>query len=281
MDFSTPQELFMSLQFSQAMKKCIVETNWRFSDFDIASLIYNFPFRMTHSETTKLIETIASLTTDENLKKQIQQRIVYDKRVIEEIKRTDANCVFLLKYDDDSLDGIYGEFETAFERFDVKYGGFSIEKYQVLSKYTKPLVNKHHTESRNMNAEHQTNFDVTDDVPEKLGGIKFTSNREILYAWGGITEDELTREVANLDSTRFENAFIELPTPFKYGDKVRSISHNWTAIYSVKEDVYQKTIERAKRDKFLDCTDMAVTVTFPEEGEDAHCHISLFDLEFE
>ena len=73
MDFSTSQELFMSLPFSQAMKKCIVETNWLFSDFDIASLIYNFPFRKTHSETTKLIETVASLTTDENLKKQIQQ----------------------------------------------------------------------------------------------------------------------------------------------------------------------------------------------------------------
>ena len=183
MDFSTSQELFMSLPFSQAMKKCIVETNWLFSDFDIASLIYNFPFRKTHSETTKLIETVASLTTDENLKKQIQQRIAYDKRTIEEIKRTDANCVFLLKYDDDSLDGVFGDFETAFERFDVKYGGFSIEKYQVLSKYSKPLVGKHHLESRNMNAEHQTDFEVTDEVPEKLGGIKFTQNREISFFW--------------------------------------------------------------------------------------------------
>ncbi|MBQ3658140.1 MAG: hypothetical protein II956_15070 [Bacteroidales bacterium] len=35
------QEIFMSLPFSEAMRKCIKETDWNFSDFHIATLIFN------------------------------------------------------------------------------------------------------------------------------------------------------------------------------------------------------------------------------------------------
>ena len=272
------QEIFMSLPFSEAMRNCIKETNWKFSDFHIATLIFN---NCAHyEERVEHLKEIEHLTDDPNLKKQIQQRLEGDKRVLAQLTTATPNCVFLLQDDKGRVSGVYGEYETALENFTWDED-FSIAKYQIISNKYKPQFSSGLIGIRDMAAEHQTVFEEDDNIPECLGEINFSSAKE-MYSFRDIElDDDLIREIDSLDSSRFENAFVPLPNPFEEGDKVRIVSTGDCGVIFGSKASYEEIIERAKQDAFLDYTDTWLTIHFPNGDEGDHTHTSRFNLEFD
>ena len=119
------RELLFSLpDFSKAMKAEIERTDWKFSDFETAVLIYNWslPYEKTaknnlknQADKTELLKQIAFVTTDLNLKTQINQRITVDNLLLEKFKETNPKCVFVVQYPDNSIHGIYREYATALQ----------------------------------------------------------------------------------------------------------------------------------------------------------------------
>lgn len=271
------RELLFSLpDFSKAMKAEIERTDWKFSDFETAALIYNWS--LPYEKTIALLKQIAAATTDLNLKTQINQRITVDNLLLEKFKETNPKCVFVVQYPDNSIHGIYREYATALQNAADMKDDFTIKKYQIISSKFEPVVLHSSLGIRNMDSEHQTEFDSVDDIPDCLGEMEFDKDGELstFYAWE--LDNEQTREVQNLDSERFENAFVPYPVFFDKGDRVK-VSDDVAGVVSGTKEDYQQIIEQAKTNKIYDYVDTFVRIDFDGEGD--HTHVSPFFMEFE
>ena len=169
---------------------------------------------MPYEKTIALLKQIVAATTDLNLKTQINQRITVDNLQIEKFKETNPKCVFVVQYPDNSIHGIYGEYATALQNSTDLEDDFTIKKYHIISSKFEPVVLHSSLEIRNMDSEHQTEFDSVEDIPDCLGEIEFDKNGELSTFYTCELDNEQTREVENLDSERFENAFVPYPVFF-------------------------------------------------------------------
>ena len=64
---------------SQWMKKCFEEIGFAFTDFQKATLIWNAPGRL-RQEILDALEELSEETRDETLRRQINERLDYEKR---------------------------------------------------------------------------------------------------------------------------------------------------------------------------------------------------------
>lgn len=64
---------------SQWMKKCFEEIDFAFTDFQKATLIWNAPGRL-RQEILDALEELSEETRDETLRRQINERLDYEKR---------------------------------------------------------------------------------------------------------------------------------------------------------------------------------------------------------
>lgn len=67
---------------SQWMKKCFEEIDFAFTDFQKATLIWNAPGRL-RQEILDALEELSEETRDETLRRQINERLDYEKKAFE------------------------------------------------------------------------------------------------------------------------------------------------------------------------------------------------------
>ena len=67
---------------SQWMKKCFEEIDFAFTDFQKATLIWNAPGRL-RQEILDVLEELSEDTRDETLRRQINERLNYEKKTFE------------------------------------------------------------------------------------------------------------------------------------------------------------------------------------------------------
>ena len=271
------QKMFMSMPISETMKNYIRHTGWQFTDSHIATLLYNFPF--PYFVTRELLEAIHDNTEDETLKKQLEQRFEVDDLKLEWLKQSMKNTVFTVKSFDLSEMGTFDDYDSAMESVKDFNDEFSIEKTQMLSEDAEPSVQGHSFPLRNMNAENQTDFWDFDSAPETLGAIYFNEEKLIHRFWTITSDNEYIRKVDNLDSSRFENAFVPLPNPFEKGDKVQRLSTGETVVINTSKEQFNDTIARAEKNAAYDYNDTYISFKYNDgEGEkdDLAC---LFELE--
>ena len=255
--------LFSLPHFSCAMKNEIEKNGFSFSDFNIASIIYNW--RLPYVEKIGLLKQIAAETSDEVLKLQINQRIDVDKLQLDKFKENTPQCVFVLQYPDHSIHGIYGEFSMACKHISEMKSDFSICKFQVISEKQPPISMQIPVGIRDMESEHQTKLEYHDDTSEKFGEMKFDKDGRLSSFYTCEIDNEQTREVENLDSKRFENAFVPYPVIFDKGESVIVPSQGVSGtVYGSKED-YQHIIDEAKTNGLYDFVDTFIRIDF-EDG---------------
>lgn len=266
--------LFSLPHCSCAMKNEIEKNGFSFSDFNIASIIYNW--RLPYVEKIGLLKQIAAETSDEVLKLQINQRIDVDNLQLDKFKENTPQCVFVLQYPDHSIHGIYGEFSMACKHISEMKSDFSICKFQVISEKQPPISMQIPVGIRDMESEHQTKLEYHDDTSEKFGEMKFDKDGRLSSFYTCEIDNEQTREVENLDSKRFENAFVPYPVIFDKGESVIVPSQGVSGtVYGSKED-YQHIIDEAKTNGLYDFVDTFIRIDF-ENGK--HTHASPFVIE--
>ena len=82
---------------SQWMKKCFEEIDFAFTDFQKATLIWNAPGRL-RQEILDALEELSEETRDETLRRQINERLDYEKKAFEIfIHNQTGNISMLLK----------------------------------------------------------------------------------------------------------------------------------------------------------------------------------------
>ena len=234
----------------------IVDNQIELSDWDLAIFIYHNK-KFSHDEILRFLGELAEKTDDEELKRQIQERISQDMKFYELFKQSAENAFFEISYGK-SCYGTFTNFEDA---------------YQAVMEELEPMRIRR----------------VCYDDKEKCkdnrgiwGTIEYYPNGQMcnifcLYSEG--IESVLTKG----DMPRFEDRGVDLPLLFRKGD----------IVYIPHEDIYGVVVAPAndKEEQHTriyakqDYGDFQVTVNYLYEAGvyqtiSHHGHVSPADIEY-
>lgn len=243
----------------------------RLTDFEKATLIYNHS-EMNYEEKTEALIELVSVTVDTELKGQIRERLVHDRRCIKRFfeKREDEIYemkVFISEDQEWSESNSYisGEIAVACGRkFHEK---FSVHKIRILNEEQK----------------------LDDCCAERPASFHFNSE--------GVLQDYYSSEIVWIgekgedNKGRFENRFIDILHPFRTGDFVRVKYHEYLGDEICIVEGYRDDEEyEKKRIKYEDIKngifpygygDVSMRVAY-EYGDArfGHEHVRIVDVEY-
>ena len=194
---------------SKDLQQYLIQIGWRFSDFDKAALIYNYP--ESWDIIWEKLKKLQADTEDKDLARQIEERLEYDKKTLQQIKTAPGNNLFLLEVYDDEADEDEEPYKVYFASFDAAktYAETLGREYSItqISVYDKTDVSSLPTDPFDINSE--------------MGYISYDRSGEILrFSCGKM--DDLDPVVMSCNH-RFEEAYVTIPHPFTKGDIVRNI----------------------------------------------------------
>lgn len=229
------------------------------NDFEKATLIYNHS-GMNYEEKTKLLKNLLESTENAELKGQIQERICYDDRCQKRFyAKEDGEIYKLFVYspsDDEYLSHWY-YFSGALA---VRSGKKFQEKFYVqeIKLFTKEIEQDQETAARYFHAD---------------GRLRDYYSVEVL--WTGQKEE--------MDRERFENAYVEIPFPFRNGDFVRIKNHAELKNQICLVECCQNTEVAGNHEKscFGDYSDATMRVAYIcEKANFGHAHVNIADVEY-
>ena len=222
-----------NLTITEYIKQYAKENNFRFSDFDMASIVYHQ--EMTMDDKQKLLRKIARKTRDNTLKIQVSQRIKEDAKAISLFNENEGEYVYVLAAGDDEYSaGFYSTFKAAFVAGLKTAEAFDIEKYAVMNENERGLSDPVATIS----------FD-------REGNPMSCSSDEL----------EGHEEKVEMNSQRFEARYIDMPNPFETGDIVFSERKNLCGVVITSSEEWNRKKNLEDR-RYEDCL---LSVDFYEE----------------
>ena len=248
-----------------------------FSDREKATIIFNDPQASLDDILLELIK-IECLTSDSNLKKEIEERISYEIFKYQDfVSNNQQNYLYCLMDEDEFIYGVYESFYLAYDNlkqkvhedlnddFFLKSGyksEYQIQKYK-LTKTRQNSTFECLKEIKKSETQFQSAF---------IGNIQYKENLNIQSVFYN------NAEPGYLDnSNRFENQFIGIYIPFQKGDIVKCLTNQ------LKEEVYYVVEKGAKEFKDVhsmlkgseDYSDCALCVyELSENGSWNHHHLN-------
>lgn len=231
------------------------------TDFEKATLIYNHS-GMDYEEKTTYLKKLLENTEDIELKVQIQERICYDDRCQKRFYAKEDGEIYKLfvfsTSDDEYLS--YGHYPCG--ALAVKSGKKFQEKFYVQK--MKLFMEEHEQEQ---NQETATRYFDAD------GALRDYYSLEV--PWTGQKEE--------VDQERFENAYVEIPFPFRNGDFVRIKNHAELNEQICLVECCQDTevTKNHETSYFSDYSDATIRVTYIcEKASFGHAHVNIADVEY-
>lgn len=244
---------------SKDYRKFVEEKGIQISDWDMATLIYN-NCETSYYAKMDALEQLAGDTKDMDLKKQIMERLAYNKECMQKFKESTPNAYYRLeifehgRYDEY---GIYLTYEEAYK------GGLKEEEVFRITREC---------------------FACKDDLGENegvFGMVDFSKDGQVLEAASFWKEDGA---IDAGDKNRFEGRGVGLPLLFRCGDIVKVIGSDVLGIVEAPKDEEEED-KMQKLAAVSDYSDFQVPVDFVFDGEEyqtvfAHDHIPPTNLEF-
>lgn len=249
----------IELPISAFLRNYYKEHGIAFSDSEQATIIWNSD--LPKSAILEALQEIADKSTDEVLKKQIQERLSAESEHIRFFCETDSRYFFVFESDDTKKwENCYF---TALEAA-IAYGkDHSRETFKILKEPFSDRIG---------------NFDLEDYY---IGGQALYAKDGILLECECYTE-KISVSFSHPDPSRFEDAYISLQNPFELGDIVRIVGDSRPAIVQVSQEMWQRGLERntdSSRKIPPSYDDLRLTVEFLDDGEMYHGHPSILLLE--
>ena len=241
------------------MRKYLKEQGREFSDKEKAALIWNVPNR-TLSERLEALEELARGSSDDELKKQIKERLDYESAVMVALKQN-PNGQFVYVVEDNERNyfrGLFADFDDA-----VEYAAEYSKEYGVrCSIYKQTIVSKYH---RN-----------------KMSGAAHTERAWIPLNESGeicdLGSSEISSEKLRAQKDRFEDLFFRIPFGMDYGI-VKNVTDNTYGVLANNEEDWEQYMEKWKNGG-LDFSDIQVIVfELNDNGIWSHNHINPLYLE--
>ena len=266
------------------MRQILKEVEFEFSDFQKATLIWNAP-NVYREERLNALRELASITTDEKIKHQINERIHFEEKAFATfLDNSSTKYVYVVEDHERYGCGFFASYDRAAD-YAVKYAkkyetGCSIEKHLIVKTEADMTVRNPWKGNLNMWIETDEFCEYGGDA---VAGVSLNEDGLIKRFWS----NELTKEdediVGEYKTERFESQFIKIPFEFQTGTPVRDVVCNTYGVLAQgKEDweKYLKTIE--DRDWHVDYSDVQVIVyELTEAGYWSHEHINPLHLEID
>lgn len=244
-----------------------MEKNGRvLTDFEKAALIYEHDM-IGCEKKAEMLKELADSTQDMRLKRQIQERLAYKQECLERFYEKQEGMIYQLSVyvPEDRNDEEYGYFASG--ELAVTCGK-KFKQIFTVSKIKLTMEEKSEEDCEVESASHVTY--------NKCGELVQYWNEEVL--WKG--EEDM------YDNDRFEDAFVDLPYPFRTGDLVRILGRGVMGIVQGDrtEEEYQEW-KKWLREKQIqigcDSTDSTLIVEIPDEdGAFGHYHVPVVLLEY-
>lgn len=265
----------------RAYIKC---TGLQFSDSEVGTLLFHsgMPSHDLHRALKELAERIA----DQELRRQIEERIAYDERCSEIFRTNDGSFFFAVSVDTGSKEWEYDEtvghfasVELALAFMKGKNIPFTVKKYQIVG-LREPLVKS----AVHLNPRLPSKNLIKERPYEGMPVSEFTygADGSLVRYWTDEISDEECSKVDDWGASRFENRFFPLPNPFEVGDVVCRVDNpdSLGIVETSREDWAEWMREIRKRNLPLEYYDSFIRVEFlTEQGAFTHSHTPPIDLE--
>ena len=258
---------------SKDMRAAIMETGHRFTDWERATIIWNSDDSLTDRH--EGIQNIADETTDEDLRRQILERIEYDTYVLTLFAEHAQGFIYALNaLDCEPEDRIVGYFVSqgmALEEGRKLGVDFAIEKHQI---QTEDIVR---IKPRSISApiiEPDESKQIEEmDCYGAVARVEYDPQGRIVSYWSGETDKERAIKVESLSNKRFENKYVLFPEIFEPGEWVRVLPqcfakreyYGWTDCYALSREEMNK--KAAMGNIAIDYSDATYPVDIWDEEE--------------
>lgn len=257
---------------SKDVRKYLAEQSREFSDFEKATLIYNHP-ELDLSEKEQALKELAKSTQDEQLIRQINERIEDNNRHFEAFINHRDGFIYVLVDNQELDEGYFASYIIAKKYGLESHAPFSVKKVRLVSeeKQSAPL----HDE----NSEWSVGKYSCGEVCHDEGG-------NIKRFWDVELDESPVHFFTPEDRARFELSYIDIPYPFRAGDIVHVLGSDEIGVVMGprSETEYQNWREKfnkMKADGSIDYRDCAVTVNFIDDnGKFSHSHPMPIWLEY-
>lgn len=257
---------------SNSVKKYIKDNNITFTDFEKAALIFN-AYNVPKEEIHTALKGIMKDTKDDNLKKQIAERLEEDEKILKIIQTGGDDAIYQLwayePEDEDYLDeGFYATFEAA-KKFSAKFHhAYKIEKMKLLFG----------------DEEDDGNYVNEDYISPLMGEVHYDEKGKIIFFYSNEYEENQLCEMFNYE--RFEVKYISFRHPFRQGDIVKNIANGERGVVRtfVDDADWEEYDDWNKKNSpsysaFSDAQ-VVVEILLPN-GEFSHDHIEPWLLEYD
>lgn len=198
------EDSYVRYERTDSIKRCARlygETGRVLTDFEKATLIYNHS-GMNHEEKAKALECLQEVTEDKRLCAQIQKRLAYDKQCLKKFYERAKDEVYVLHvFITEELEweecGCFVSGETAVACGKKFKERFLVHKINLITEEKEPK----------------------ECYSKEIAALCFNAGSKLCsYYSDEVIEDEAIDEAA---CSRFEDAYIDIPHPFKNGDLIR------------------------------------------------------------
>lgn len=269
---------------SKDVRAHIQRTGLQFSDSQIGTLIFHSG--MPYHELHRALKELAEKTTDQELRRQIGERIVYDERCQEIFETNDGSFFFEVCVDGGSKDRAYGETighfasgKLALAFMEGKNVPFTVKKYQIVG-LREPLVKSALRRNPRLCSGKLVQERPYEGAP--VSEFSYNAHGSLVRYWTDEISDKERSSVDDWGNSRFENRFFPLPNPFELGDIVcMADDPDSLGIVETSQEDWAEWMQGVQKRKIpLDYYDSFVRVEFlTEQGTFVHSHIPPINLE--
>lgn len=246
---------------SKDVRDYLKEREHIFSDSERATLIYNSDWSLP--EKHEALSELGSVTADLELKQQIEERIQWDERCLEQIKDNSGQYVYKLeiweKEDQEYMNtGIFATWELAED-----YAKKSCKKFQIKKMFIYGTTQE---------------WNEDDECDSEVATIRYNEAGAVTDYWG----DGLKYDASIMGQReRFEFAFVLLPHPFVEGDIVRVIGTDDVGIVRFAGKETWEELDKKMREWGADYSDVSFPIEVVDENANfGHMHVNPTDVEY-
>lgn len=233
---------------SKTVRDYVLETGWKFTDFQKASLLCHRGLLL--KDEYAHLEALGERTADHALREQITGYLGGIEKGFQAFRENgDRRCIYVLKvreegdhWDGEYLDsGCFFDWETALACGRKEKTPFEIEKHRV---------------------DDTAGTEGGSCSQRANSGIRFDKDGEAVCFW--------SNEMAGFDNRRFDNAIIEIPNPFQRGDIVTCKGTDGRECFGIVEEEREEWEKRLAQhlqrvqegDTCIDFYDLFIGVAF-------------------
>ena len=248
---------------SQWMKKCFEEIDFAFTDFQKATLIWNAPGRL-RQEILDALEELSEETRDETLRRQINERLDYEKKAFEIfIHNQTGKYIYVVENMEYESCGFFIDYNRA-----LKYAKKYMQTYELKCRICKQMI---------------VNTDADEIVRNPWrGNPNLGFETEEYCAYDGTAVASVTLNMSG-EIERFEYHFIKMPCPLQAGTPVKDIRNGSYYVLEEGEADWNRYLDRIEeKNWYVDFSDIQmICYKLTESGIWSHEHINPLYLEVE